>query len=190
MFLPNFWNLEKRSKNSIFTLIIIRTPNTPKMKKILLSGLLMAFCIISTQAQENKTIKSVSTVKRVVKKEGNKIIVKEVENVSKENGAVVVEGNEKENQVFSEKVAQEKKKNVLVDSITEDEKNKAIIAARKKQREEALAKSIAEEKARNEALRKEMAQREKERLQAMQKNKKRLQKRGKKMAKLKKNRKN
>ena len=93
-------------------------------------------------------------------------MVKEVADVSKEKGAVIVEGNEKENQIFSEKVANHKEKNVLIDSVTEDKRNQAVVAARKKAQQEALERSIAQEKAKNEALQKEMAQKEADRLRA------------------------
>jgi hypothetical protein len=60
------------------------------IKKITLTVLACFAMLFSGQAQENKTIKEETTVKRIVKKEGSTVIVKEVEEKKTEKGAVIV----------------------------------------------------------------------------------------------------
>ncbi|MCH9661087.1 MAG: hypothetical protein K0U54_09265, partial [Bacteroidetes bacterium] len=124
-------------------------------------------------AQENRTVTQVKTVKRVVTKEGSKVTVKEVETVEGEEGAVVVAGNEEENQTFSEATEKIDQENVLVDETNLDENNEPLIAAEKKRQEEELKNSMETAKAKAEAQRQLLAQKEKERMEAVKANKKR-----------------
>ena len=161
------------------------------MKKITLALLAIGAFTFTTQAQENKTIKEVSTVKREIKREGSQVIVKEVEKVEKVKGAIIVSDSEEENQFFKEdatKVDDENK--VLVDEVTINKENEALIAAEKKKQEVELIRSQTEAKARAEAERKILEQQKKERMEALEKNRKRLEKRSKGTGKLKKKKKN
>jgi len=161
------------------------------MKKITLALLAIGACIFTAEAQENKTIKEVSTVKREVKREGSQVIVKEVEKVEQVKGAIIVSDSEEENQFFKEdatKVDDENK--VIVDKVTIDEENEALIAAEKKRQEEELIRSQIEAKARAEAQRKILEQQKKERMDALEKNRARLEKRSKGTGKLKKKKNN
>ncbi len=157
------------------------------MKKIITLTLFACFTFVfSVQSQENKTVKEESTVKRVIKKEGSKVIVKETEEVKKETGAVIVAGNEEENQTFSEATEKDDMENVLVDEVNVDEKNEALIAAEKKRQEDELKKSIETAKAEAEAQRKMLEEKNAQRLKELEANRKRLERRGKGTGKLKK----
>lgn len=160
------------------------------MKTKLLTLLCCALGVFYAEAQENKTIKEETTVKRVVKKEGSKVIVQEVEAVETEKGAVIVAGTEEENQYFKEDATKSGGENVLVDTVQIDKANEARIAAEKKKREEELQRSIEEAKAAAETQRKLLEQKEQERLRALEENRKRLEKRGKGVGKLKKKKNN
>jgi len=160
------------------------------MKKITLALFVFGAFIFSSEAQENKTIKEVSTVKRVVKKEGSQVIVKEVEEIEKVKGTVIVAGNEEENQFFKEDSTKVDEKNVLVDKVSIDKNNEALVVAEKRRQEEEMIKSQAEAKAKVEAERKILEQQAKERIEALEKNRKKLEKRSKGTGKLKKKRKN
>jgi len=160
------------------------------MKKITLVLFILGAFVFTSNAQENKTIKEVSTVKRVVKKEGSQVIVKEVEDVEKEQGAVIVAGTEEENQFFKEDSTKEDDQNVLVDEVSIDKENEARVAAEKKRQEEEMIKSQAEAKAKAEAERKILEQQAKDRMKALELNRKKLEKRSKGTGKLKKKRKN
>ncbi len=159
------------------------------MKAKLLTLLFFALGIFYAEAQENKTIKEETTTKRVVTKEGSKVIVKEVEAVETEQGAVIVAGTEDENQFFKEDATKSEGENVLVDTVEIDKANEARIAAEKKKREEELQRSIEEARAAAEAQRKLLEEKEQERLRALEENRKRLEHRGKGVGKLKKKKK-
>lgn len=161
------------------------------MKQITLFLFVFGAFIFTSEAQENKTIKEVSTVKRVVKKEGSQIIVTEVEEVEKVKGAVIVADSEEENQFFKEdstRVNDEKK--ILVDEVNVNKTNLALVAAEKKRQEDELLKSQEEAKARAEVERKILEQQKKDRLEALEKNRQRLEKRSKGTGKLKKKKNN
>jgi hypothetical protein len=160
------------------------------MKKITLALFVFGAFIFNAEAQENKTIKEVSTVKRVVKKEGSQVIVTEVEEIEKVKGTVMVAGNEEENQFFKEDSTTVDDKNVLVDEVTIDKNNEALVIAEKKRQEEEMIKSQAEAKAKIEAEKKILDQQAKDRVEALEKNRKKLEKRSKGTGKLKKKRKN
>ncbi len=154
------------------------------MKNITFSVIAILLIAFSVSAQENKTVKEVTTIKRVVTKVGSKVTISEVEEVEQENGAVLVANNEDENQVFSEDIKKTDDTNVLVDETVTDDQNEALIAAEKKRQEDELIKSKLEAKAKAEAERKVLAQKEKERLAAVAAYQKKLQKRSKRTGKL------
>lgn len=154
------------------------------MKNYTLILLLIIGTLGSTIAQENKTITEVKTVKRVVKKEGSQVSVQEVETVEGEKGAVVVEGNEEENQFFSEDSKAINEEKVLVDETKVDAQNEALIAERKKKQEEELKRSKEEALAKAEAQKKLLEKQEKERQEALKANRKKLERRGKGVGKL------
>ncbi len=97
------------------------------------------------QAQENKTVKEESTIKRVVTKEGSDVKVKEVKNTKTEKGTVIVEGNDKTNQEFSEATKKNSDKKVLMNEVNIDEQNVALIADKKAQQAAQLEASIKEQ---------------------------------------------
>ncbi len=156
------------------------------MKTITLCLSIALLCSLGMFGQENKTIKEETTVKRVVKKEGSQVIVKEVESVEKEKGAVIVADDENENQFFSEKSKNLDEENVLVDEVKVDAANEAMIEANKKKQEEELLKSQEEAKAKAEEQRKILEAQQQERLKMMEENRKKLMKRGKGTGKLRK----
>ncbi len=153
---------------------------------------LIAVVLLSTYspitAQENKTIKDESTVKRVVTKEGSNVTIKEVEEIKTEKGEVIVTDNEEENQVFSESIKTEGSEKVLIDETKIDQNNEALIAANKKKEEEELQKSMEAAKAKAEAQRKMLEEKEAARLKAVREKQKLLEKRGKGIVKLRKKR--
>ena len=97
------------------------------------------------QAQENKTVKEESTIKRVVTKEGSDVKVKEIKNTKTEKGTVIVEGNDKTNQEFSEATKKNSDKKVLMNEVNIDEQNVALIADKKAQQAAQLEASIKEQ---------------------------------------------
>ncbi|MBX2827405.1 MAG: hypothetical protein KTR22_04550 [Flavobacteriaceae bacterium] len=159
------------------------------MKNFTSSLFLILFAMGMVSAQENKTITEVKTVKKVVTKEGSNVTVQEVETIEGEKGAVVVAGNEEENQVFKEESNAINQQNVLVDETKVDENNEALIAQRKLEQEKELKRSKEEAMAKAEAQRKQLEQQEKERQEALKANRKRLERRGRGVGKLDKKRK-
>ncbi|HPF10286.1 MAG TPA: hypothetical protein PKW08_04015 [Flavobacteriaceae bacterium] len=153
------------------------------MKKIVFTTIAL-LAIFSLQAQENKVVKEETTIKKVVTKEGSQVIVKEVKNVEKEKGSVMVEGNENENQEFSEDLNVDKDQEVVKDEVIIDQDNEDLIEAEKKQQEDALQKSIEAQNAKAEAERKLLEQQREERLKMMEENRKKLESRPKGMTKL------
>lgn len=97
------------------------------------------------QAQENKTVKEESTVKRVVTKEGSDVKIKEIKNTDTESGAVIVEDNDKTNQEFSETTRKDSDNKVVVDDVVVDKQNEAMIAEKKAQQEAQLEASKREQ---------------------------------------------
>ena len=154
------------------------------MKTITLFSLLLLLSTGIGLAQENKTIKEETTVKRVVKKEGSTVTVQETEATKSEKGAVIVADDEQENQVFSESTKLEDKEKVIVDETEIDAQNEAMIEANKLQKEKELQESIEAAKAKAEKQRKILAEQEAARLKAVEENRKRLEKRGKGVRKL------
>lgn len=145
--------------------------------------LAIPFCLMG-HAQENKTVKKETTVKKVVERKGSQVIVKEVKEVDKEKGTVMVEDNEKENQEFNEATTANKN-TVVSDNVTIDAHNEAAIMAAKKRQEEALQKSIEAEKEKAMAQKKMLEEQKRAREQEMEANRKKLENRPKGVAKLK-----
>ncbi|MEZ4857814.1 MAG: hypothetical protein R2781_03300 [Flavobacteriaceae bacterium] len=150
-------------------------------------GFVFFVSFVSLHAQENRTIKEETTVKKVITKEGSQVVVKEVKEVEKETGAVIVADDEKENQEFSEDTTKDTENKVIKNEATIDEQNEALIAAEKKRQEEALKASIEAEKAKAEAEKKILEEQKQARLKALEENRKKLEKRSKGIAPLKKN---
>ena len=153
------------------------------IKYVIFSFFAMVGIVFSGTAQENKTVKETKTIKRIVKKVGDSVIVTEVEVIDKVKGAVVVAGGEKVNQSFKEDSTVVKSKNVLVDTTNIDQKNKALVAAEKKRREEELVKSKAEAAAKAEVERKLLEEKKAELQRQLKENRKRLQRGAKKKRK-------
>lgn len=97
------------------------------MKKLIMSLAIAAFTIVGLQAQENKILKTESTIKRVTTKEGSNVNVKEIKSTDTESGAVIVEGNLKTNQEFNENTKKNLENEVLVDNIDIDKLNESAI---------------------------------------------------------------
>ncbi len=117
------------------------------MKRILMSIAIVSFTLTAAQAQVNKTVKEESTVKRVVTKEGSDVKIKEIKNTDTESGAVVVEGNNKTNQEFSETTRKDSDNKVVVDDVVKNEANEAKKIAIRERQEAQLQKAIAEQRA-------------------------------------------
>lgn len=117
------------------------------MKRILMSIAIVSFTLTAAQAQVNKTVKEESTVKRVVTKEGSDVKIKEIKNTDTESGAVVVEGNNKTNQEFSETTRKDSDNKVVVDDVVKNEANEAKKMAIRERQEAQLQKAIAEQRA-------------------------------------------
>ncbi|WP_157417840.1 hypothetical protein [Aequorivita capsosiphonis] len=111
------------------------------MRKLIMSVAIAAFAIASIQAQENKTLKKESTIKREVTKEGSNVRVKETKSTDTESGAIIVEGNKKTNQEFNENTSKNISKEVLVDAVDIDQNNEASIARKKEIQQAELEKS-------------------------------------------------
>ena len=155
-----------------------------------ISAVIILFVSLTVFAQENKVVKEETTVKKVVTKEGSKVTVKEVKETKKEEGAVVIEGSEKEEQEFKVATKEDKDAQVVADQVAIDERNEALIAAEKKRQEEALQRSIEEQKAKAEAEKKALEAQKKARLEELEKRREELESRPKGMVKLKKSKDN
>ncbi|MGO3182011.1 MAG: hypothetical protein ACTIJ9_04190 [Aequorivita sp.] len=156
------------------------------MKKVIMSLALAAFTIAGMQAQENKTLKKESTVKRMVTKEGSNVKVKEVKSTDTESGAVLVEGNSNTNQKYTEDSKRDLANEVVKDEVDIDENNetlkseiiekqKAELEASKKRQLELAAKKKQEYKEKELQMKKELEER-KEKLQARPKGMNKLKK--------------
>lgn len=157
------------------------------MKKIITLAFLLLGSFTILKAQENKTIKETTTVKKVVTKAGDKVVVKEVKETDTEKGAIVVENNEQAEQKSSLEVKKDVDKAVLKDATKTNEENRALVAQQKKDQEMALQQSIEQQKAKAEEERKLIEQQRQERLKMLEERKKELEKRSKGIVKLKKN---
>lgn len=112
------------------------------MKKVIMSIAIAAFTIAGVQAQENKTVKKESTVKRIVTKEGSDVQVKEMKRTDTESGAVIVEGNKKTNQEFTENTQKDIANEVLVDKVVVNQDNVTSVEAQKELQKAELEASI------------------------------------------------
>lgn len=101
--------------------------------------------IAGIQAQINKTVKEESTTKRVVIKEGSEVKVVETKKINTESGAVIIDGNNKKDQESREVTREDSDKKVLVDEVSIDTQNEAMIAEKKKQQEAQLEASKKEQ---------------------------------------------
>lgn len=111
------------------------------MKNVFMSLAIAILTITGVQAQENKTLKKESTIKRVVTKEGSDVKIKEIRDTKKESGAVNVKNDNNTNQEFSESSTKGIEKEILKDDVSVDERNKALIAENKKKQEAELEAS-------------------------------------------------
>ena len=112
------------------------------MKKLIMSLAIAFFAIAGIQAQENKTVKKESTVKRVVTKEGSNVNVKELKSTDTESGAVIIEGSNKTNQEFNENTRKDQANEVMVDEIEIDQDNVSSIKRQKEAQSDELKSSI------------------------------------------------
>jgi len=167
------------------------------MKKFAFTLCIFSTLICTIQAQEKKTIETVTTTTRVVTKEGSQVTVKEVEEVRQTDGTIILIEKEDKNKDyrsedsdFKEKTVQTVNKNVVVEEVTIDEKNEALIEAEKKRQEDELQASIEEAKAKAAEQRKLFEQKKKERMETLEKNRQELEKRGKGIVKLRKKKNN
>jgi hypothetical protein len=144
---------------------------------LLSMGLLLSLGI--GQAQENKTIVEKTTVKRVITKDGQNVVVKEVESTTSEKGTLIQKESQKEDADYSEATKLEQNEDTVVDKEKFDAENKARIEAERKKQEEQLERSRAEGIAKAEAERKILEQQQAERMKALEENRKKLEKRGK-----------
>jgi len=156
------------------------------MKSKLLLLAIAATLSIPGLAQENETIKEETTVKRVVKKEGSKVITTEVSDVTKEKGKVLIDGNSDLNQNAVESSTMDKDKKILQDDVEIDEKNESLKEEIKEQHHEEIQSSIDAQRARIEEQKKLLEEQKLERQRLLEENRKKLEKRPKGMAKLKK----
>lgn len=163
------------------------------MKKFAFTLCIFSTLICTIQAQEKKTIETVTTTTRVVTKEGSQVTVKEVEEIRQTDGTIILIEKEDKNKDyrsedsdFKEKTEQTVNKKVVKEEVTIDEKNEALIEAEKKRQEDELQASIEEAKAKAAEQRKLFEQKKKERMEALEKNRQELEKRGKGIVKLKK----
>lgn len=167
------------------------------MKKFAFTLCIFSTLICTIQAQEKKTIETVTTTTRVVTKEGSQVTVKEVEEIRQTDGTIILIEKEDKNKDyrsedsdFKEKTEQTVNKNVVVEEVTIDEKNEALIEAEKKRQEDELQASIEEAKAKAAEQRKLFEQKKKERMETLEKNRQELEKRGKGIVKLRKKKNN
>jgi len=157
------------------------------MKQFLTTAcMILAIGGIST-AQENETVKSETTVKKVTIKEGNTVIVKETQDEVKKKGRIMVEGDAKQDQ-SSQEAAVMKKKEVVTTKSQQliDRENEARKAAIMKREKDELEQSKRELMEQQEARRREMEEKKAAQMKAMEERKAELMKRGKGVNKLKK----
>ena len=156
------------------------------MKKVIMSFAVAILTIAGIQAQENKTVKEESTIKRVITKEGSNVNVKEIKNTDTETGEVIVRDNNQTNQEFSETTKMDSDKKVLMDDVNTDAQNEALIANQKKQQQAELEASKKEQAAIAAKKKLEYEQKQAQMQQELAERRAKLESRPKKMAKLKK----
>lgn len=141
-----------------------------------MSLVIAAFTIVGAQAQENKTIKEETTVKRIVTKDGSNVKVKEIKSTATESGAVIVEGNNKVDQESTVRMSKDLSNEVLMDDVDIDKDNESSVAKQieiqnaeletsRRNQQELAARKNQEYKDKQDQMKKEMAER-RESLQA------------------------
>ncbi len=155
-----------------------------KLKTVLM--VVMGLFFIPLMAQENKTVKKETTVKKVVTKQGSQVVTKEVADVKKEKGKVVVEGTNEVNQNSGEAVNVDEARKVVSDEVTIDAENEAQKRALKEKREAELKAAIEAQKAKAEEQKRLLEEQRLERQRLLEENRKKLEHRPKGMSKLKK----
>lgn len=155
-----------------------------KLKGILIVA--VGLLSMSIMAQENKTVKKETTVKKVVTKQGSKVVTKEVAKVKKEKGKILVEGNQKVDQSSGEAVNMDQDQKVVSDAVTLDMENEAKKKAMEEKRKRELQEAIEAQKAKAEEQKKLLEEQRQERMRLLEENRKKLQHRPKGMSKLKK----
>jgi hypothetical protein len=159
------------------------------MRRIILIGTGLILITGNGIAQENKSIVEETTVKRVVKKDGNTVEVMEVETIKSEKGTLIQKESKKEDADYTEKTELEQKEATILDKEKMDAENKALREAERKKQEAELQRSKEEGLAKAAAERKILEQQQAERLKALEENRKKLEKRGKGVGKLRKKKK-
>lgn len=142
--------------------------------------------LAGVQAQENKTVKQESTIKRVVTKKGSEVEVKEVKETDTESGAVIVSDDNQTNQEFRIESKKNRDNKLLTDELSTDEKNELLILENKRKQEEKLEASIRKQKELAAQKRKELEQIQLQKEKELAERRAKLEARPKKMSKLKK----
>lgn len=142
--------------------------------------------LAGVQAQENKTVKQESTIKRVVTKKGSEVEVKEVKETDTESGAVIVSDDNQTNQEFRIESKKNRDNKLLTDELSTDEKNELLILENKRKQEEKLEASIRQQKELAAQKRKELEQIQLQKEKELAERRAKLEARPKKMSKLKK----
>lgn len=142
--------------------------------------------LAGVQAQENKTVKQESTIKRVVTKKGSEVEVKEVKETDTESGAVIVSDDNQTNQEFRIENKKNRDNKLLTDELSTDEKNELLILENKRKQEEKLEASIRKQKELAAQKRKELEQIQLQKEKELAERRAKLEARPKKMSKLKK----
>ncbi len=142
--------------------------------------------LAGVQAQENKTVKQESTIKRVVTKKGSEVEVKEVKETDTESGAVIVSDDNQTNQEFRIESKKNRDNKLLTDELSTDEKNELLILENKRKQEEKLEASIRRQKELAAQKRKELEQIQLQKEKELAERRAKLEARPKRMSKLKK----
>ncbi|WP_271392977.1 hypothetical protein [Aequorivita sinensis] len=156
------------------------------MKNAVMSLALAILTLAGVQAQENKTVKQESTIKRVVTKKGSEVEVKEVKETDTESGAVIVSDDNQTNQEFRIESKKNRDNKLLTDELSTDEKNELLILENKRKQEEKLEASIRRQKELAAQKRKELEQIQLQKEKELAERRAKLEARPKRMSKLKK----
>ncbi|MBB6681098.1 hypothetical protein H4O20_06545 [Aequorivita sp. 609] len=156
------------------------------MKNAVMSLALAILTLAGVQAQENKTVKQESTIKRVVTKKGSEVEVKEVKETDTESGAVIVSDDNQTNQEFRIESKKNRDNKLLTDELSTDEKNELLILENKRKQEEKLEASIRQQKELAAQKRKELEQIQLQKEKELAERRAKLEARPKRMSKLKK----
>ena len=150
-------------------------------------SLALAFLTLAgVQAQENRTVKRESTIKRVVTKKGSEVEVKEVKETDTESGAVIVSDDNQTNQEFRIESKKNRDNKLVTDELNTDEKNELLILENKRKQQEKLEASIRQQKELAAQRRKELEQIQLQKEKELAERRAKLEARPKRMSKLKK----